>query len=97
METPHHILMDMRPGTPGHYVFWTQVHGGTWDQWDSAWLGWLASHILLVIAELCRLMVFIILVIWGCLWCCRRACKGRNKCGYTKVENIDDIGINTDL
>ncbi|KAJ2991443.1 hypothetical protein NUW58_g2511 [Xylaria curta] len=45
----HHILMDTRPDQPDPFVFWTQEHGGSWDQWDNAWFGWIGSHIYLVI------------------------------------------------
>ncbi|KAF2967258.1 hypothetical protein GQX73_g6318 [Xylaria multiplex] len=45
----NHILMDTRPGEPDPFVFWSQEHGGSWDNWDSPWFGWLGSHIYLVI------------------------------------------------
>ncbi|KAI0602678.1 nucleotide-diphospho-sugar transferase [Biscogniauxia sp. FL1348] len=88
----HHILMDMRPGAPDPYVLWTQERGGTWDQWDSAWFGWLGNHVGLVIAEVVGTVVVTGLVLWGSvrLCCyCRRRSKGTR--GYALIKEQDPV------
>jgi len=63
----HHILMDGRPGADP-WVFFTQVRGGSWDDWDKAMFDWIGDHILLVIFGVVGLVG---LAVWRC--CCRRA------------------------
>ncbi|KAI0445712.1 nucleotide-diphospho-sugar transferase [Xylaria telfairii] len=82
----HHILMDMRPGQPDPYIFWTQEHGGSWDQWDNAWFGWIGSHINLVIEYVVGAIVVTVLFITGCIFGWRYFAARRNRAkGYKAV------------
>ncbi|GAW20455.1 hypothetical protein ANO14919_099610 [Xylariales sp. No.14919] len=88
----HHILMDTRPDQPDPFVFWNQEHGGSWDNWDSPWFGWIGSHIGLVIKWVVGVIVLVVLLIASCVWCCRCwAARRRRKNGYKKVETNDII------
>ncbi|KAI8627787.1 nucleotide-diphospho-sugar transferase [Xylariaceae sp. FL1651] len=88
----HHILMDMRPDQPDPYIFWNQQHGGTWDNWDSAWFGWIGSHIGLVIEEVLGSIALVALVITSCVWGCRYyAARRRRTHGHKKVEIHDTL------
>jgi inositol phosphorylceramide mannosyltransferase catalytic subunit len=64
----HHILMDMRPGADP-WVFFTQVRGGTWSNWDSAMFSWIGQNIIWIILGV---SVLVGLLIWSCVWCFRR-------------------------
>jgi mannosyltransferase OCH1-like enzyme len=87
----HHISMDMRPGQAEPYVFWDQRRGGTWDNWDSPWFGWIGSHIGLVIKEVLGFIAVVALLITGCVWCCKCYARRRRAFAYKKVEADDTI------
>ncbi|KAK7910633.1 glycosyltransferase family 32 protein [Apiospora marii] len=70
----HHVLMDMRPGADP-WVFFTQVHGGTWTNWDSAMFSFIGDHILLIIFGVLALVGA---AVWSCMWCVRRV-RSRSK------------------
>ncbi|KAI1822716.1 nucleotide-diphospho-sugar transferase [Xylaria intraflava] len=82
----HYISMDTRPNAPEPFVFWTQEHGGTWDNWDSAWFGWLGNNIWLVIGRVVGGILVLILSVTGCVFY-RRWSAGRRAAGYMKVES----------
>lgn len=75
----HHVLMDSRPGHDP-WVFWTQVHGGTWTNWDSAMFGWIGENILIIVGGA---VAFGALTIWCCCRCCARQKKSD---GYKPLE-----------
>ncbi|KAI0812203.1 nucleotide-diphospho-sugar transferase [Xylaria sp. FL0064] len=81
-----YISMDMRSGAPEPYLFWDQQHGGSWDNWDSAWFGWLGNNIWLVIWEVTGGIACLVLSIAACIiyrrWPKRRSMTGR----YMKLE-----------
>ncbi|KAK6855569.1 mannosyl phosphorylinositol ceramide synthase protein [Apiospora arundinis] len=65
----HRVLMDMRPGADP-WVFFTQVEGGTWTNWDSAMFSWIGDHLLFIMVGVLALIAGLI---WGsALWCRRR-------------------------
>ncbi|KAL8399480.1 hypothetical protein RB594_000018 [Gaeumannomyces avenae] len=64
----HHVLMEMRPGADA-WVFFTQVRGGTWSNWDSHFFPWLGDH--LVEVGVAAMVPF--LAILTCVWCARRS------------------------
>ncbi|KAI1361330.1 nucleotide-diphospho-sugar transferase [Xylaria arbuscula] len=85
----HYISMDMRPGAPEPYLFWNQQHGGTWDNWDSAWFGWLGNNIWFVIeVSMVGVIVFISLII-GCICCFRWRRKRMITASYKRLEAND--------
>lgn len=64
----HHVLMDMRDGADP-WVYFTQVRGGTWSNWDSDIFPWIGDHL----PELAGAAALASgLVAWFCLWCVRR-------------------------
>ncbi|CAJ2504593.1 Uu.00g119870.m01.CDS01 [Anthostomella pinea] len=87
----HHILMDTRPDQPDPFVFWTQERGGTWDQWDSAWFGWVGNHIGLVVSEVIGAIAFVAILLWGCVWCCCYLRRRKAK-GYKRIDALDPVG-----
>lgn len=83
----HHVMMDEREGADP-WVFFTQVKGGTWTNWDSQFFGLLGRYIVLVIGGLCVLLG---LLVWSCLWCVRRRrARARNAAGYAKLAMAED-------
>ncbi|KAI0406083.1 nucleotide-diphospho-sugar transferase [Xylaria palmicola] len=86
-----YISMDMRPGAPEPYIFWDQQHGGTWDSWDSAWFGWLGSHIWLVLEEVAAGLVVLTVSIAGCIIIWRRRSRRRRRAKgvYVQLETDD--------
>ncbi|KAI1110063.1 nucleotide-diphospho-sugar transferase [Nemania sp. NC0429] len=89
-----YISMDMRPGAPEAYLFWDQRQGGSWDNWDSPWFGWIGSHIWLVIKWVVAAIILLVLSIVGCVYCCRWWLRRRRraKASYQKLET-DDIAL----
>ncbi|KAI0472231.1 nucleotide-diphospho-sugar transferase [Xylaria cf. heliscus] len=87
----HHILMDMRPDQPDPYIFWTQEHGGSWDQWDNVWFGWIGSHINLVIEYVVGAIVVTALLITSCVFGCRYYAARRNRAKGYKVVEVQEI------
>ncbi|KAI1334677.1 nucleotide-diphospho-sugar transferase [Xylariaceae sp. FL0016] len=86
----YHVLMDMRPGEPDPYVLWTQERGGTWDQWDSAWFGWVGNHVGLVMGEVVGLILFVGVLAWACAKCCCCWCA-RGRKGGTAAQGYKII------
>ncbi|KAI0972465.1 nucleotide-diphospho-sugar transferase [Xylaria arbuscula] len=89
--TLQYISMDMRPGAPDPYLFWNQQHGGTWDNWDSPWFGWLGNNIKLVLSEVAAGIFVLAMSITGCIICCRCLRRRRTMRSYNKVETHDTI------
>jgi inositol phosphorylceramide mannosyltransferase catalytic subunit len=84
----HHLLMS---GKPNHdpWVFFTQVRGGTWSNWDSGFFPWLGDHLPRVILTGVGIgLVVILTCCLGCRWCCRR-CNNR-KSGYKQVPHAEE-------
>lgn len=83
----HHVLMSnqKRPGADP-WVFFTQVKGGTWTNWDSYYFGILGDHIVEIILGV---FVIISLLIFSCCWCCRRR-NSRRSTGYEALTTADE-------
>ncbi|KAK7965803.1 mannosyl phosphorylinositol ceramide synthase protein [Apiospora aurea] len=81
----HHILMDMREGADP-WVFFTQVHGGTWTNWDSAMFSFIGDHILLIIVGVLGLVGT---SVWSCMWCMRRRSKPAK--GYDVLPSAEQM------
>ncbi|TLS31571.1 hypothetical protein PpBr36_02740 [Pyricularia pennisetigena] len=64
----HHVLMDMREGADP-WVYFTQVRGGTWSNWDSDIFPWIGDHIPEIAGAVALTSG---LVAWFCVWMVRR-------------------------
>ena len=83
----YRIMMDDRPGTEP-WIFFTQMRGGTWVNWDNRMFLWIGDHLILEAFMLCGLIA---LVWWGCMRCMRTRSKGRkSKEGYSRARQDDD-------
>lgn len=83
--------MDSRPGGEP-FVLWSQERGGSWDNWDSPWFGWVGSHVGLVVSEIIGVILLLVLMIAGCVWTCKWCVsRRRRQRGYKKVETFDTI------
>jgi inositol phosphorylceramide mannosyltransferase catalytic subunit len=82
----HHVLMDMREGAD-EWVFFTQVPGGTWSNWDSDFFPWLGDHLLLVFSYI---VLTLGVVIGSCVclsrWWARRRTRSK---GYKEVASME--------
>lgn len=85
----HHVLMSENRATRDPWVFFTQVHGGSWSNWDSNFFPWLGDHIPRVVLTCVGVAVVVIATCClGCRWCSRR-CNSRKK-GYKQVPHADE-------
>ena len=82
----HRILMDGRPNTDP-WVFFTQVHGGTWTNWDSNMFTWIGQNIVGIILGV---TVVIGLLIWGCVACWRWRSGRKGK--YEALPHSEEMG-----
>jgi len=69
----HRIMMDDRPGAPP-WIFFTQLRGGTWVNWDNAMFLWIGDHLVLLAVAVCA---FVALVWWASIRWLNRACRLR--------------------
>jgi mannosyltransferase OCH1-like enzyme len=79
----HRIMMDDRPGTEP-WIFFTQMRGGSWKNWDNVMFLWIGSHLLLLMLGVCTLIGL-------CGWGVRRILTRRNPryASISKGENRD--------
>jgi hypothetical protein len=83
----HHVLMSnlQRPGADP-WVFFTQVKGGTWTNWDSYWFGLLGDHI---VAVLMTVAVVVSLLVLSCCWCWR-CCREDRRTRYERLPQTHE-------
>lgn len=65
----HHILMDMRPGSDP-WVFFTQVDGNSWANWDNRMFSVIGDNIAYIVLLLSGLVLF-------AGWACKHLCSSR--------------------
>ncbi|KAK5263290.1 hypothetical protein LTR96_011289 [Exophiala xenobiotica] len=54
----HRIMMDDRPDAPP-WIFFTQLRGGTWVNWDNDLFLWIGDHLLLLAVAICALVALV--------------------------------------
>ncbi|KAK4191262.1 family 32 putative glycosyltransferase [Podospora australis] len=74
----YRLIMDDRP-TADKWIFFTQERGGSWNNWDNRFFGWIGEHLFLFFLSLAGIVA---LVSWSGLRCVRRY-----KTGYTRLRN----------
>jgi inositol phosphorylceramide mannosyltransferase catalytic subunit len=74
----YRIMMDDRPRADP-WIYFTQVRGGTWMNWDNAFFLWIGDHLILVGMGVCALVR---LLYWGVKSIMRKKSK---KDGYRRV------------
>ncbi|KAH8653462.1 nucleotide-diphospho-sugar transferase [Xylariales sp. PMI_506] len=81
----YRVLMSDQEGDHA-WVFFTQGKGGTWEDWDSHYFGWIGDHIVMVILSVATAIG---LVVGSCVWCTRRR-KGSKRKGYTAIPPMEE-------
>lgn len=51
-------MMDDRPGAPP-WIFFTQLRGGTWSNWDDDLFLWIGDHLVLLAVVICALVTLV--------------------------------------
>jgi hypothetical protein len=77
----HRIMMDGRPGTDP-WIYFTQMRGETWVNWDNALFLWIGDHLILLGLGVCGLLG---LAWWGVRSCVRRSSVKKD--GYRRVSH----------
>ena len=82
----YHILTDMRPGADD-WVFFTQVDGESWADWDYQMVKFVGDHIAWLIL---LIAVFVSVLVWTYLRC--RARMLRTTMGYKQLDTHGSSG-----
>ena len=67
----HRVMMDDRPGNPP-WIYFTQMRGGSWRNWDNAVFLWVGDHLILLVLCVCALVALACWVGTRCLARLRR-------------------------
>ncbi|KAK3938315.1 nucleotide-diphospho-sugar transferase [Diplogelasinospora grovesii] len=80
----YRIMMDMRDGA-ARWVFFTQGRGGSWDNWDNHFFGWIGNRLVPEVGKHLASIVIGTVAFAGLVWfAARRGCF-RSKKGYRKL------------
>ncbi|KAK0715345.1 nucleotide-diphospho-sugar transferase [Lasiosphaeris hirsuta] len=79
----YRIMMDMRPGA-ARWVFFTQGRGGSWDNWDNHFFGFIGNMLIPWITGHIFLLALIGGAVGGLVWYRRKLAR---RAGYRAVAN----------